>query len=121
MFPTTRIGPYKDSATEIELTHRGFRLATSTGGTLTGRGGDLIIIDDPLKPADALSESRRSAANESFHNTVLSRHDNKRTGAIVIVMQRLHIDDLTGFVLRHSDEWTVLSLPAIAESLETTP
>jgi predicted phage terminase large subunit-like protein len=119
VFPQTRIGPYKDSETEIELTRRGFRLATSTGGTLTGRGGDLIIIDDPLKPIDALSEAKRNAANDWFLNTVLSRLDDKRTGAIVIIMQRVHMDDLTGFVLRQSDEWTVLSLPAIAESFET--
>jgi predicted phage terminase large subunit-like protein len=49
-------------------------------------------------------------------NTLLSRLDDKRTGAIVVVMQRVHIDDLTGFLLAQSDEWDVLSLPAIAES-----
>jgi hypothetical protein len=65
-FPSTRIGPYKNSETEIELTARGFRLATSVGGTLTGRGGDIIVIDDPLKPDDALSEAKRSAANQWF-------------------------------------------------------
>ena len=118
-FSIARVGDYKDSETEIELTRRGFRLATSTGGTLTGRGGDLIIIDDPLKPIDAMSEVKRNAANDWFLNTVVSRLDDKRTGAIVIVMQRVHIDDLTGFVLRQSDEWTVLSLPAIAETSET--
>ena len=48
-FPNARIGPYKNSETEIELTARGFRLATSVGGTLTGRGGDIIVIDDPLE------------------------------------------------------------------------
>jgi hypothetical protein len=53
LFPGTRIGQ-KDSETEIELTARGFRFATSVGGTLTGRGGDMIIIDDPLKPDDAI-------------------------------------------------------------------
>ena len=58
LFPGARIGK-KDSETEIELTARGFRLATSIGGTLTGRGGDLIIIDDPLKPDDAYSEACR--------------------------------------------------------------
>jgi hypothetical protein len=121
VFPHTRIGRYKDSETEVELTRRGFRLATSTGGTLTGRGGDLIIIDDPLKPIDALSESRRLAANQWFLNTVMSRLDDKRTGAIVIVMQRVHTDDLTGFVLGQSDEWTVLSLPAIADVEQTIP
>ena len=64
LFPGTRIGSYKDNETEIETTQRGFRLATSTGGTRTGRGGDLIIIDDPLKPIDALFETKRSAAND---------------------------------------------------------
>jgi predicted phage terminase large subunit-like protein len=118
-FPATRIGPFKNTETEIELTARGFRLATSVGGTLTGRGGDIIIIDDPLKPDDALSETRRSAANQWFTNTLLSRLDDKRTGAIVVVMQRVHIDDLTGFLLGQSDEWEVLSLPAIAEFDET--
>jgi predicted phage terminase large subunit-like protein len=113
--------PLQDSETEIELTGRGLRLATSTGGTLTGRGGDLIIIDDPLKPLDALSESKRNAANDWFLNTVLSRLDDKRTGAIVIVMQRVHVNDLTGFVLSQSDEWTVLSLPAIAQGFENIP
>ena len=120
LFERTRIGQ-KDSETEIELTARGFRLATSVGGTLTGRGGDLIIIDDPLKPDDAYSEAKRNGANEWFKNTLLSRLDDKRTGAIVIVMQRVHMDDLTGFVTRQSDEWEVLNLPAIAEVEEIIP
>jgi predicted phage terminase large subunit-like protein len=121
-FPDTRIGPYKDSETEIELTHRGFRLSTSTGGTLTGRGGDVIVVDDPTKPIDALSDAKRTATNEWFRNTLLSRLDDKRTGAIVIVMQRVHMDDLTGFVLNQSPhEWTVLSLPAIAKADERIP
>jgi predicted phage terminase large subunit-like protein len=119
IFPETRIGRFKDSESEIELTRRGSRLATSTGGTLTGRGGNLIIIDDPLKPTDALSQTKRNAANEWFLNTVLSRLDDKRSGAIIIVMQRVHMDDLTGFVLSLSDDWTVLSLPAIAEAAGT--
>ena len=120
-FPSTRIGPFKNSETEIELTARGFRLATSVGGTLTGRGGEIIIIDDPLKPDDALSETKRSAANQWFTNTLLSRLDDKRTGAIVVVMQRVHIDDLTGFLLSQSDEWDVLSLPAVAYFDEIIP
>ena len=120
-FPATRIGPFKDSETEIEFTARGFRLATSVGGTLTGRGGDIIVIDDPLKPDDALSEAKRSVANLWFANTLLSRLDDKRTGAIVIVMQRVHMDDLTGFLLSRSNEWELLSLPAIAEFEETIP
>jgi predicted phage terminase large subunit-like protein len=115
-----RIGQ-KDSEGEIELTARGFRLATSVGGTLTGRGGDLIIIDDPLKPDDAYSDVKRNGANEWFKNTLISRLDDKRSGAILIVMQRIHLDDLTGFVQSLSDDWTVLSLPAIAEIDEDIP
>lgn len=121
IFPDTRIGLYKNTETEIELTARGFRLATSVGGTLTGRGGDTIIIDDPLKPDDAYSESRRTAANNWFANTLLSRLDDKRTGAIVVVMQRVHMDDLTGYLLGQSDEWELLSLPAIAYADEAIP
>jgi predicted phage terminase large subunit-like protein len=120
LFQRTRIGQ-KDSESEIELTARGFRLAASVGGTLTGRGGDLIIIDDPLKPDDAHAETKRNTANEWFKNTLLSRLDDKRTGAIVIVMQRVHMDDLTGFVTGQSDEWEVLNLPAIAEVDELIP
>jgi predicted phage terminase large subunit-like protein len=120
-FPATKIGPYKNSETEIEFTARGFRLATSVGGTLTGRGGDIIVIDDPLKPDDAYSEAKRNAANEWFKSTLLSRLDDKRTGAIVIVMQRAHMDDLTGFVTSQSDDWVILNLPAIAEADEDIP
>ena len=121
VFPITRIGPYKNSETEIEFTARGFRLATSVGGTLTGRGGEIIVIDDPLKPDDAYSEAKRNAANEWFKNTLLSRLDDKRTGAIVIVMQRVHMDDLTAFVTEQSDEWEILNLPAIADADEDIP
>jgi predicted phage terminase large subunit-like protein len=121
IFPEAQIGRFKDSETEVELTCRGSRLATSVGGTLTGRGGDIIIIDDPLKASDAMSDASRNAANQWYSNTLLSRLDDKRVGAIVIVMQRVHMDDLTGFVLGQSDDWTVLSLPAIAEHDELIP
>lgn len=117
-FPGTRFAG-KNSESEVETTRRGSRLATSIGGTLTGRGGHLIVIDDPLKPLDALSQSKRESANQWFANTLLSRLDDKRTGAIVIVMQRVHMDDLTGFVTDGSDEWTVLTLPAMAEEDES--
>ncbi len=119
VFPGTRVGAFKNNEIEIELTARGFRLAASVGGTLTGRGGDIIIIDDPLKPDDAFSEAKRNGANQWFTNTLLSRLDDKRTGAIVIVMQRVHMDDLTGFLTEQSDEWEILNLPAIAEHDET--
>ena len=121
VFPSTRISGFKDSQDEVEFGARGFRLATSVGGTLTGRGGDIVIIDDPLKPSDALSEAQRGGVNQWFANTLLSRLDDKRRGAIIIVMQRVHMDDLTGFVLGQGADWTVLSLPAIATHNEQIP
>jgi predicted phage terminase large subunit-like protein len=102
-------------------TANGYRLTTSVEGTLTGRGGNVIIVDDPLKPVDALSDSKRERVNGWFFNTLLSRLDNKQTGAIIVVMQRLHMDDLTGMLLRSSEEWTHLNLPAIAEEDQEIP
>jgi predicted phage terminase large subunit-like protein len=92
-------------------------LAASVDGNLIGRGADVIVIDDPLKPQDARSDRKRNRTNEWFCNSVLTRLDDKQKGAIVVVMQRLHPDDLTGMLLR-SGEWDVLCLPAIAEEEE---
>jgi hypothetical protein len=116
-FPAMLISRHKNTELEVVTTQHGYRLATSIDGTLTGRGCDIMIIDDPLKAIDALSDSRRSAVNAAFVNTFLSRLDNKQSGAIVVVMQRLHVDDLAGTLLR-SGGWTLLSLPAIAEQDE---
>ena len=99
-FPSTRIDPAKSAETEFMTTRRGFRLATSTGGTLTGRGGDTIIIDDPMKPADAQSEARRLECQQWYSNTLLSRLDDKVNGVIILVMQRLHVDDLAGYLMQ---------------------
>jgi citrate lyase beta subunit len=85
---------------------------------LTGRGADIIIIDDPLKPEEALSEAHRQGANERFDHTLYSRLNDKQKGAIVLIMHRLHEDDLVGHVLAQED-WEIVRLPAIAEEDET--
>jgi predicted phage terminase large subunit-like protein len=115
LFPT-RLAD-RQAVYDFATTERGTRMATSVGGVLTGRGADLIIIDDPLKPDEALSETRRKAVNEWYDGTLLSRLNNKGTDAIVLVMQRLHQDDLVGHVLEQN-HWTVASVPAIAEEEE---
>jgi predicted phage terminase large subunit-like protein len=84
---------------------------------LTGRGADLIIIDDPLKPEEALSQTQRRAANEWFDHTLYSRLNDKENGAIILIMHRLHEDDLVGHVLAQED-WEVVRFPAIAEEDE---
>jgi len=63
VFPT-RLAAHRQAVQEFITTRQGYRLATSTGGVLTGRGADIILIDDPLKPEEALSEAQRKAANE---------------------------------------------------------
>src|SRR6266478_1502141 len=115
LFPT-RLAE-RQAVHDFTTTRQGTRMATSVGGVLTGRGADLIIIDDPLKPDEALSESRRKAVNEWYDHTLLSRLNDKAQGCIIIIMQRLHQDDLVGHVLEQ-EAWEHLRLPAIAEEEE---
>ena len=75
---------------EFETTAQGCRIATSVGGVLTGRGADIIVIDDPLKPEEALSQAQRQAANDWFDHTLYSRLNDNRTGAIILIRHRLH-------------------------------
>lgn len=112
LFPATIIAG-KNTETELETSHGGFRYATSVGGTLTGRGGNLIVIDDPMKPDEATT-SARERVWDWFTGTVGSRLDNKAEDAIIVVMQRLHVDDLSGRLLERGG-WDHLSIPAIAD------
>jgi hypothetical protein len=93
-FPAMRVE--RETDREIVTTKRGKRIATSIEGTLTGLGGNLFIIDDPLKLSDAMSESVRARAIEWYRSTLLSRADDKTRARIVLVMQRVHEDDLAG-------------------------
>jgi predicted phage terminase large subunit-like protein len=97
--------------------------ATASGGAITGFGAGVteakefsgaIIIDDPLKPDDALSEVKRKAINERFNNTIRSRVNDRET-PIIVIMQRLHEDDMSGFLLNggSGEDWTHLCLPAL--------
>lgn len=112
-FPNMKIAKSTDE--EVVTTKRGFRKNASTGGALTGLGADIFIIDDPQKAVEALSDKRRKWLTRWFSNTLISRLDDKRKGAIIIVTQRMHIDDLTAHVLRTSKQWEVLRVPAIAD------
>lgn len=116
VFPKTRL--LRQTATQLTTTRNGSRIATSVDGVLTGRGADYIILDDPIKPDEALSQAVRNKVNAWFSNTVFSRLNDKREGRILIVMQRLNENDLTGHLLGRG-EWSHLKLPAIAE--DTVP
>ncbi|GLQ22557.1 hypothetical protein GCM10007853_04310 [Algimonas ampicilliniresistens] len=113
LFPGTILSKARSAAYDFETTRGGGRLATSIGGTLTGRGGDIIILDDVIKPSDAHSETVRTNVNEWFSSTLSSRLDNKKTGSMICVMQRLHEHDLCGMLLEQGG-WDCLSIPSIA-------
>jgi predicted phage terminase large subunit-like protein len=111
LFPTMRL--VKDAENQCVTSARGGRIATSIGGSLTGRGADIIIVDDPLKAEDAAAETARVEVIHWYSTTLATRLNDKRRGAIIVVMQRLHEEDLAGYLLSQGG-WHHLDLPAIA-------
>jgi hypothetical protein len=109
----------RETDSEIHTTLRGRRYATSIGGTLTGRGGNLFIIDDPLKPGDAVSEASRESVIDWYRSTLVTRPDDKQVARIMVVMQRIHVEDLVGYLLENESGFEVLSLPSVAQSTIT--
>jgi len=110
-FPDFRLDPTKNTETEVRTTAGGYRLATTVGGTLTGRGADLIVVDDPLNAVNAWSASERDKVNHWFDTALVSRLDVRSMGVMIVVMQRLHEGDLTGHLIER-DGWHQLSFPA---------
>lgn len=98
----------------LYLPHGGQKISAVVGGILVGRGADLIVIDDPIAPGRVHDEPRRRAVNKWFDAEVLQRLNDKTEGAVIVVMQRLHIDDLCGHLLSGEQPWVHLNLPAIA-------
>lgn len=104
---------------------RGGVYATSTGGQITGFGAGgvsddfegAIIIDDPLKPEDARSDTVRNHINNRFNNTIKSRMNNPKKTPIIVIMQRLHEEDMAGWLLDGGSEFNFrhINLPAINE------
>jgi len=102
--------------------------ATSSGGAITGFGAGVaeskefagaIIIDDPLKPDDANRDLARNAVNERYNSTIRSRVNDRET-PVIVIMQRLHEDDMSGFLLNggSGEVWEHLCLPALNENNE---
>ena len=91
----------------------GMRIATSVDGALTGEGGDIIVIDDPHNVREAESSAVREGVLDWWDQAMQTRLNDPKTGAFVIIMQRVHENDLTGHILanEHGD-WDHLCLPA---------
>lgn len=107
-------------AEDLKTTKNGRRLAISAGGPITGRGADVIIIDDPLK-ASAARTKELDNINTWFDDNIYQRLNNKNDGVIILVMQRLHVHDLTGHLLDKEEHWAHLCIPAISEQDERYP
>jgi predicted phage terminase large subunit-like protein len=118
IFPHTIVS--KDAEEMIETSAGGARFSTSVGAAVTGLGGRIIIVDDPMKPEDAASQAGRDRVVRYYGETLYSRLDSKADGVIIVVMQRLHEDDLAGHLLRNKD-WKHLSLPATAAAEAVIP
>lgn len=99
----------------------GYRLATSVGGALTGEGGDIIVVDDAHNVKDGESEAMREACIEWWDYAMSTRLNDPKTGAYVVVMQRVHDSDLVGHILARNNGWDHLCLPAEYESDHPTP
>ena len=118
--------PLRDDQNTKELweTEKGwYYYATGSGWSITWYGADTFIIDDPIKPDEAESDIVREWINNWFWNTVISRLNDMAKGNIIIIMQRVHWDDLCGHLLEEMKEgtwydWKLLSFPAIAEDDE---
>ncbi|QHJ79821.1 MAG: hypothetical protein [Caudoviricetes sp.] len=137
IFPNVRIDPAKRSLERWGTTKQGVMHAVPTGGKLTGKGAGLLsdkysglfVVDDVIKPKDAYSDTVRTEINDRYDNTFMSRLANDggitvdgkfvecpRT-PMVIIMQRVHDNDLVGYLLRggSSDKYHYLNIPGIIE------
>ncbi len=113
LFVQTRLSLDQNEKEKFTTTWRGYRKAVSVGGAAIGEGGNILIVDDPLNPLQASHYTQREAVNQWFDHTWATRLDDKLRGAMVVVMQRLHPNDLSGYLLEKGG-WEHLCLPAIA-------
>jgi predicted phage terminase large subunit-like protein len=113
LFPNTVINRMHNLKSKFMTTELGFRFATSVGGSVTGEGGDYLIIDDPHNPTNIHSKKMRSKVIDWYEQTFATRLNDKKKGAIILVMQRLHEEDLCGHLLGSSKNWRHLKLPII--------
>ena len=109
----------RNLTTQFNNDHQGRMIATSTGSGAEGKGGDTAILDDPMSSEQSLSDVERYGANRWVTNTLKQRLNNPATAAIIIIMQRLHELDTTGFVLsEEAGAWTQIVIPLVAEKDE---
>lgn len=120
IFPRTVLSDDRQQAIDFETTQSGGRYAASFATGITGRGFNVIIVDDPIAANTVRSAVERDNVNETFDSMIMSRLDDPQHGAIVVVGQRLHENDLSGYLLSKGG-WRHVSLPLVAEERTTFP
>lgn len=117
IFPASRLAEDSRAVSRFSLVGGGSYVATGAGGPITGRGADLLLIDDPTKNSEEASSSTiRHGLRQWFRETAFTRL--QPGGAVVVIATRWNEDDLPGWLLREyaAEGWESLSLPAIAET-----
>lgn len=109
-----QIMPDQNRKNIFENTARGTMIATSSGGTATGRGANFLLFDDFINPKEAESETERKEKIDAYSNTFSSRLNDPKKDAMIILAQRTHSQDLTGHVLAEGG-WTHVELPVVCE------
>jgi hypothetical protein len=102
----------QNTKTRFDNNKNGSRLSTSVGSALTGEGGSIIVVDDPNAAQEAFSEATIAATIEWWDSALSTRLNDPKTGAYVVIQQRLSEEDLTGHIMsKDQGEWTHLCLP----------
>ena len=118
LFPAMDKAPLKNTSLQYTTKDQGLRYAVSLGGSVTGFGADMLIIDDMMKAQDARSEVEREKTKDYYDQTLFSRLNDKSNGSIIAIQQRLHEDDLAGYLLEEKG-FHHLNLPSIAQEPQT--
>lgn len=111
------VSPRNDHKDQFDLTGGGYRYCFGTGGSIAGQGGDIIIIDDPLEISKANSKAERERVNYTYDNAIATRGNDPKTVKKILIMQRLHDEDLCGHILGRGDDWETLIFPAEYEAV----
>lgn len=113
LFPETVLADDQNEKMKFMTTQRGHRIATSVGGSSTGEGGNFLIADDPVNSMQALSDVERETANNWLDQTFMSRQNDQSTSVVIVVMQRFHVMDPSGYLLQKGG-WEHIKIPLIA-------
>lgn len=115
-FWNIELDPSQSAKTKFDNTNTGWMLATSVGGTGTGERGDRFIIDDPHSVQQSDSEARRTEALQWFTEVVPSRVNDPEKSVFLVIMQRVHEDDISGHILANDLGWEHLCVPMMYET-----